>query len=176
MDAAGNILYSDPTSPQVFTIISSNGQFSGTITYPSREPYLPHLVFALPQGCLSKDAIMTCSADEAASHPCCHAACLLDIQICSLCTLKIAWGQQHLNVWSRAAAPPPPSTMAAISTAAAKLLSKGAIAGIVIGVFFGMLIVVIMMTVTFAILRRRAALPVRMQPLDCINHRMIACV
>ena len=37
-DAAGNILYSDPTNPQAFTIISSNGQYSGIITYPSRAP------------------------------------------------------------------------------------------------------------------------------------------
>ena len=36
-DAAGNILYSDPTSPQIFTIVSSDGQYSGIITYPSRE-------------------------------------------------------------------------------------------------------------------------------------------
>ena len=36
-DAAGNILYSDPTSPQIFTIVSSNGQYSGIITYPSRK-------------------------------------------------------------------------------------------------------------------------------------------
>ena len=36
-DMAGNILYSDPTNPQVFTIISNNGQYSGIITYPSRE-------------------------------------------------------------------------------------------------------------------------------------------
>ena len=45
-DAAGNILYTDPTNPQVFTIISENNQYSGIITYPSRESYFL-------QGCLS---------------------------------------------------------------------------------------------------------------------------
>ena len=44
-DMAGNILYSDPTNPQVFTIISNNGQYTGIITYFSREAPPPPRVW-----------------------------------------------------------------------------------------------------------------------------------
>ena len=50
--------------------------------------------------------------------------------------------------------------MSTMTTAAAQLLSKGAIAGVVIGVFFGFLIMAAIVGVTFAVLRWRRALQV----------------
>ena len=35
-DSAGNLLYSDPTNPNSFTLLSNNGQYSGVIALPSR--------------------------------------------------------------------------------------------------------------------------------------------
>ena len=47
-DSAGNLLYSDPTNPNSFTLLSNNGQYSGVIALPSRaHSALPSLLYSI---------------------------------------------------------------------------------------------------------------------------------
>ncbi len=154
-DAAGNILYSDPTNPQIFTIVSSNGQYNGIITYPSRKTSsLSSFYMAWPTSCFDSTHSHVMTGLQAVA---CDPSSAHGLQCESVC--KSAAHDISEGTVSHAA-PPPPSTVSAMATAAARLLSKGAIAGIVIGVFFGVLIIVVIMAITFGILRRRRILQV----------------
>lgn len=153
-DAAGNILYSDPTNPQIFTIVSSNGQYNGIITYPSRKTSsLSSFYMAWPTSCFDSTHSHVMTGLQAVA---CDPSSAHGLQCESVC--KSAAHDISEGTVSHAA--PPPSTVSAMATAAARLLSKGAIAGIVIGVFFGVLIIVVIMAITFGILRRRRILQV----------------